>query len=384
MKKIAFFIMIIFSFTLIGCWDSVETEELGVVTLLGFKLTNNDIEVYVQELSNRGESASNQPSGVGKTPIYVYSASGETITEAIQKISANQHQKLYFSHTKVLIIDEDLASSEGIQPIIDFCERTLDIRISSYVLVSKHNVIDKIFNTNTTLKTDTGTLLEEKINNNTSILSFNTNNIKDIIESTDMIGSDTYTAGIDVSFTSLSKTSSANEFNIIDTAIFKGCKMVGWLDNEESIGLACVNKKTHGTIFTVQFKGKSVSLKTLRINSKVKPKIIDGKMQINISVNVESNVAESHVNTNLTDDKSLRTLEQLLSEKIKEEIISSIEESKTLKSDIFGFGNYIDMDFHSYWATIQYKWRKIYPDIKVNVTVNARIKNVGKVYKTLQ
>lgn len=382
MKKIAIVITVLFSFTLVGCWDSVETEELGIVSIMGFKLVNNEIEVTIEELSNKGQTSGIQTLG-SKTPFYVFSASGLTVSEALQKISANQHQKLYFAHTKVLIADEDFALSKGIQPIIDFCMRTPEMRLTMRLLVSKHGVLDKIFSIKN-FDIDLGTLLEEKMNNKTSISIYNIRNIEGIIELTNEPGNISHTSGIEVSSTTLNKTSATNEFNVTDTAIFNNCKLIGWLNDEESVGLACVSEKTSETIFTVQFKDKSVSLKTIKMNSKIKPQIIDGKMQINIITNVTSNVIESDGNCDFTDSNNIKMLEHLLSIKIKEEIIASIEESKKAKIDVFGFGNYINMYFHSYWDNVQNNWNSYYyPDIKVNITVNSIIKNVGKVFRTL-
>lgn len=382
MKKIAVIILILFTFTLTGCWDSVETEELGIVSIIGIKLVNNETQVTIEELSNKGQGIVSQAGSDGKTPYYIFSATAPTISEALEKISSSQHQKLYFAHTRVLVVDEEYANSKGISPIIDFCKRTIEMRFTAPLLVSKHDVIDKIFTQNNVYKTDAGTFLDEKIHNQNSVFINNVKNIEDITESTNNIGNIAYTAGIE-DFPSASESSSGNEFDISDTAVFKNCKLVGWLNKDQSIGLACINEKIKDTVLSIPYKDGSVSINIIKLSSKIKPKLIDDKIQFNIVSEVKSNITKSNVNIDFSDDNNIRTLEELINKKIKSEIISTIEESKGMNIDILGFNNYINMYFHSYWQGIEKQWiSDYYPNVKINITVNSVIKNLGKVYKT--
>ena len=164
MKKVIV-LLIIISFTFMGCWDSVETEELGVVRVLGIGINkNSDIRVVIQEIPHEKQtSGSGGSTGGGKSSFHLYSASGSTISEAIQNMSANEHHRLYFAHTKVIILDESLVSSKGIKPIIDFFERTPELRLSTWILISPMNQFDKILSKDVGIGIDTGSMLEETI-----------------------------------------------------------------------------------------------------------------------------------------------------------------------------------------------------------------------------
>lgn len=381
MKKIVSLLITIMCFTLVGCWDSVEPEKLGVVTLLGVQVSkNNNIKVTIQEVSLKNQSSMNQPSAsTPNRPFYVYSEEGSTISEAIQKISSSEHQKIYFAHTKVIILDEKLVESKGIQPVIDFCERTPEIRLRTRLLVSKNAQLDEVLNANTGLNIDTGSMLEETISNEKDISYLTVKDLNGFIELLTKSGSEAYTSGI-----SIVTTKSSNKLTIKDTAVFKNDKMIGWLKNEESRGLSFASGNVKGGLISIPFEDNILSLKILKVNSKIYPVINNGKMQINLNLDILSNIAENHSNSDFMNEDTIRKVQQLENEKIKNEITSAIDKSKSLNSDIFEFGSYFNMSYPKLWKNIKNNWNSYYPGLQVNINVNTTIKNIGKSYKTLE
>lgn len=382
MKKLSFLILFIFAFTLTGCWDSLETEELGVVTIIGIKLgnTKNEIEVDIQMLSNKGRlNASGVPSA-GTVEYYSYCANAYTINEALQKISAIQQLKLFLAHTKVIVVDEDFATTQGLDPVIDFCLRSSEMRITAKLLIAKHNNYKDIVGGKQSI--DTGNMLTEKINNENSTSLSNVKNIKDIVEMIDLPTEASYTAGIELVPRSYFNSTYENEFLVKDIAVFKKNKMVGWIDDGYNVGTAYINEKAKESVFNVEYLGNEVALKIVSIKNRIKPKYVNNKMEINIMSDVVCYIVESHTNTNYVNDDNRYKVNELIDKKIKNEILSAINESKKLQADIFQFGEFINMDFHTYWNKVENKWDFYYPDLKVNVSVNSIIKTAGKVYKT--
>lgn len=386
MRKVVFLLTIIMCFTLVGCWDSVETEKLGVVTLLGVQLTENgNIKVTIQEVSPKNEASGNQFSGdTPKRPFYVYFEEGSTISEVIQKISSSEHQKIYFAHTKVIILDEELVKSKGIQPVIDFYERTPEMRLKTWLLISKSGQLDKILTTTTEINTDTGSLLEETISNEKYNSYLTVKNLKDFIEMLNKSGSEAYTSGISISPRSSADKTSEAKFTIKDTAVFKNDKMIGWLKNEESRGLSFASGNVKGGFMSIPFEDNVLSLKILKVTSKVQPIIDNGKMQINLKLDVLSNISESHTKSNFMNEDTIKKIQQLQSKKIKDEITAAFDKSKSLNSDIFEFGNYFNMSYTQFWKKIKSNWDVYYPSLRVNIDVNTTIKNIGNNYKTLR
>ena len=378
-------LLIAIAFTLMGCWDSKETETLGIVTLMGVGLgDNDDIKVIIQEKPHEKQTAG-IGGAVSKTPFFVYTESGKTIFEALEKMATNEHHKLYFAHTNVILFDEELVSSKGIKSVLDFYERNPEIRLNTWLLISPKGQLDKVLSTDVGLNIDTGTILGETINNEKANSYINVGNISDTVELLNKSGSELFAAGISISPKSSGNSNgSANKkFSIRDTAVFKGEKMLGWLNTEEHRGLSWINGNFKGGVMVIPFENKALSLQIANMKSKIKPEISNGEMQININIEVASYIIESQNNFDFFDLETIKKVEKTQNEEIKKDITAVLNRSRELQSDFLGFGNYFDQRYPVLWKEIKNDWYSYYPDIEVNIYVNSTIKNTGKVYNSL-
>lgn len=385
MKKIIFISLILsFSLTLSGCWDSTETEKLGVVTAMGISLDkSNNFEIAVQEES--GSRSNGQNSNM--TPFNTYCESAPTISEALQKITSSQSHKVYLAHTKVIILSEELVSSKGLLPVIDFCERDPQVRFITKVLISKKGQFEKIFSTDMGVNTDTGTILDETIRNEKYNSLINANNLESFLELMNTSGNDTFTAGVNTSvkhslLNPSNITGSNMVLNVKDIAVFKGDKMAGWLTGEESRGLSWVYEDVKGGMMTIKLDKENVSLRILKASSSITPVIKNGKAEINISIKTVSNIFESQPDVDYMNPDIIKKVTILQGEKIEDEISEALNKSKVYDSDILGLGNQINMKYPLYWKNIEKDWySSYYPSLKVNIYVSSQIQNIGKNYK---
>lgn len=375
--------IIIMPFTMCGCWDSIETENLGIVTIMGIDTdSNNGIRVITQEIAgNRGSV-----SGGDKTPFHVYSESGATISEAIQKISVSQHQKVYFGHIKMIVLSEELVSNKGIMPVMDFFERSPKIRPTARILISESRQLDKILTTDMEFNKDTGTILEDSIKNKENLSHYIVNSLEEFIELLDTMGREPYTSGISIepkrlkSEAGTSKTTGKNVFNTDNTAIFKRDKMVGWFDSDESRGIAWVKGELRQNYMNIPFEDGNLAIKILKTKTHIQPVLDNGNINININIKIESNLAESQINTDFMHKSE--EIQSIQEERIKEEVAAAFEKSKSLKSDVFGLGNYINMSYPKLWSKIQNNWYSYYTHLKLNISVDSIIRNIETNYKT--
>lgn len=387
MKKVIV-LLIIVSFTFMGCWDSVETEELGLVKVIGLgKGKNDDVRVIIQEIPHEKRTTSNQgASGGGKNSFHLYSSTGTTISEAIQSMSASEHHKLYFAHTKVVVLDEALVSSKGIKPVIDFFERNPELRLSTWILIAPMKQFDEILTKNVGIGLDTGGILDETIHNKKEKSFLAISNLGSFIELFNKSGSEAYAAGVNTTAKdSLNETIKSNQkFYVRDTAVFKDDKMIGWLTEKEYKGFSWVNGYSKGAIINIPFGDEVISLRIVRVKSKLEPIIDDGKMKININVKILSNIEESQANYNFMNEDIIKKAEELQNQKIKSEIIAALEKSRRLGSDVFGIGNYFNMKYPGFWKKVESNWNSYYPEVNVNINVDSTIKNIGNIYKFLK
>lgn len=393
MKRLAALILI-FPMLLSGCWDLTEPEKLGLVTVVGVDLAgNNNIKVIIHEAKAQrqagiGSAGGGGGGGGGQTPFFVHMGTGSTIFEAVQVISSENNRRTFFAHTRAIVFSEELARSRGIKPIIDFFERNPEFRRNTWLLIAKNRQLDKILTINTTLGVNNGDILEDIIRNRQRNSLLAANRLGDFIELFEESGSDPYTAGVEAVEGNIvggtgsdgggtRESGKANDLKIADTAVFRGDKLAGWLEGRENRGLLWVKGKVKGGVLTTTYEGKELSLQILRMKSKVKPVITGGKMQINIRVDVETNVGESQADLDFSKKEVIEKIQQLQNEEVKKEIFMALDKSRNLGTDVFGFGRHFHASYPEYWKQIKDKWYDYYPNINVNIEVNSIIRHIG-------
>ncbi len=385
---------IILSMLLTGCWDIIEPEKLGLVTLIGLDSSDGRIRMVIHEMTQQKQSSDSQQGSTGSSSlIKLHESTAPTISEAIQKITLSDFRRTYFAHASAVIVSEELASSIGMDPIIDYFERNPDIRSTMWLLIAKKGQFNRIFNISTSIEpgADTGKIITGIIRNRPAI-SYTANTINDFLTLFWEKGSEPYTSGI--SLTEIpagkakqsedKKTDELNKYDLVieNTAVFKKDKLAGWMDNEESTGLLWATDNIKGGDLTVKYDDKDIVLRIVKSGSSIKPLIVDGKMAIDIHVNVTSAIAESQVNIDYEQNETINKLQKLQAEEIKRQILAALNKSRVLNSDVLGFGNYFFGKYPKYWKMVEAGWYDHYRDIDVNIDVDSKVNHIGLSRKT--
>lgn len=388
MKKIILSIIIVSSMLLAGCWDMIEPEKLGLVTIIGIDSSDGQIKVIVHELAQQKQSSSAQGSSGGGVLTKLHESTASTISEAIQMISASDFRRLYLSHARAVILSEELVSSEGVTSIIDFFERNLRIRITAWLLIAEKGQFNSIFSIGTNIEagTDTGKLIDGIITNRPTLF-FSANSLVDFLSLYWETGSEPYTSGISLIEIPVSKAkqeagekptvSNKYDLSIQNTAVFRKDKLVGWMNNEESSGLLWATGKIRWGELAIKLNGKDLVLRVEKTSSKIKPMIIGEKIVMKIDIAVTSDIAESQTNINFEHNEVINKVQNLVAEKIKKQIIAAFEKSKKLKSDVFGYGNYFYGKYPKYWEQIEASWYDYYQDIELDIKVKSKVDHIG-------
>ncbi len=143
--------LLLFSCT--GCWDRKELNQISVCTMIGFDrvVRNGKPLILMSVLSlklNAGLTAggagvgggiTNTPSSLG----VIDSAEGETAGDALRNMSLRSPRVIFLGHAEMVIVGEDLAR-DGIQQVIDFCDRNKDIRYQADVAVCQGSALEAL------------------------------------------------------------------------------------------------------------------------------------------------------------------------------------------------------------------------------------------------
>lgn len=351
MKNLKIIFVILICFCLTGCYNYRELNKLGITSAIGVSKKEQDICLSIEVLkTEKGNSETK------KEPEYtIFESCGKTVQDALRKTINESSKRLYANHMLLLIIDEKLAK-DGIKDIIDLFFRDPEARKQFLVLVSKTNV-DELLSTDTTLESINAISIYNRLEANKEYLG-NT-----VIATYSKLLSKYVNPNTEIAIPAIKKED--DKLLIDGTAIFKNDKLVGYLDDSESLYLNLILNNIDDTILTTDGK-QPISIEI----NKSKTKLTNSENTIDINLNLEGNIAEMNKEVDLTDPTSIKDIEEIFEKSLKEKIESTI--SKVMHeydTDIFGFKDYL------YKKNINKELNCF--DINVNVDITLRYKGNG-------
>jgi spore germination protein KC len=389
-KPFLIVLLILSIICLSGCWDSAELQDLSIIAGVGIDKGGDDNENKFRttvQIINPSQLAGGQQGGkIQASPVTTYSATGSTLTEALRKISHQAPSELFFPHIQIMLIGEEIAK-EGILELFDVIERDSHIRILFPILIVRGNSAENALKVNTPLIAIPAQKVLQSLNSSEKIWGEYPSTRADQILGKLRDGSVGIT-GIHIkgnvekgnSTTNVQQISQETRIEIKGLALLKDGKLEKWVDEDTARGLMWINNKMKRTIMSLdcQKKKDAVAVELARSDSNIKVKIKNEKPVIYIKVETEGALLETQCPMEIEKDKTIKELEGQLDKEIKEEIIKTINAAQEVKSDIFGFGKYINIEDKKHWKKIEKKWEdEIFPDTEFIVNVNAAIRRTG-------
>ncbi|KGR91318.1 spore gernimation protein GerC [Ureibacillus massiliensis 4400831 = CIP 108448 = CCUG 49529] len=392
MKKLIFIIpvSIVLMIILTGCWDRREVNDLAIAVALGIDKSEDKGYTVSAQILNPSEIASSSSGGGGSvydTPVTTYTTSGDIIFEALRKLTQQVPRRIYLAHIRLIVIGEDIAE-EGIYSVLDFLSRDPEMRTNFYIIVSKDSKAEDVLNLLTSIEKIPANKLFESLESSTEAWAA-TNKVK-LNELMDDIVNEgvepTLTAvkiigGGGRTLTNVQTISPSSVLDFDGMAAFRKNKLVGWLTEDESKGLNYIKGNVQNTIVDFDFEGDQVGIELLHSTAEIIPHV-QGNEPISIEVKLtgEANIAEVNTKLDLMTDNVFYELEEKTNEDIEGVITKAVNKAqKYYESDIFGFGEQINKKAPNVWEEIKDNWTEMFPDIKVKVSVDIKIRRVGTI-----
>lgn len=376
-----------------GCWDRRELNDLAVASALGIDKSKNGYLLTAQVI-NPSEVAPLASSG-RKTTVTILRASGETIFEALRKLTRQSSRKLYLSHLRVIVFSERVAK-EGLRKPLDFLSRDHEMRTDLYILIARGTRAENILKTLDP---------QENIPTNAMFLSLETSEksfaatvvkeIEDLITDIVSNGKDPAITGIKMTGRqeqgmsmeeNLKKVDAPVRLNLNGTAVFRDDKLVGWLNDSETKGYNYATGRVENTVGNIACPNHqgNMAIEVLRTDAKIKGKVKNGRPTVDIYIEAEANIGEIECDIDLMSQSTFTKLERMLDKQNKKLIGMAVEKAKEFRSDIFGFGDAIHRSDPKGWAQVKHRWHDRFPDTKVNVHVNFKLQRTGTITESFQ
>lgn len=360
-----------------GCWSYRGLNEITIVAGIAidkgeksrFKLSFEFIDISFGGKDQPPESK-------------IMESEGDTLFEAVRLAKLKVKNKLYFGHTQLLIISEELARKEDIGTFLDFIMRDGEARETMLLCISQDDSAQDIL-TASGIDENILSIKIQKILENDNEVSATTVDVAahDAFEVINSPGKDLALAAVR---TVDNDNESIPEVNGI--AVFKDRKLVGYLSPEDTkYYLFCMGKVQGGFYtFSSDDKGKddaTLEIAETQVSKSVKEK--DGAPVIEIRIQCIGFLGEFlHTGVELNLDK-VRELQELAAKQLQEDIEKLIKKVQSeYKADIFGFGCLVHRRNFSLWETIKNRWDSMFQDVEVNVKVEVTIANTASLAKS--
>ncbi len=376
LKKLMIILLICSLQLVSGCWNYREVNDVNIVTGLAIdydsKAKQYILSSEIIDFSVEG--------GHGE----VISIRGKTLFDAIRNMISKSGKKLYFGHAKVFIISEEVAE-KGLVPIMDLIYRDAELRSDMWLLVSDETAASDLLNVAITeLETVNSFHLEKNMKSQKYLSKTYTILQWRLVQ-------DIYAEGISpaIPLVRLSKRDGKLGTEVKGTAVFRGDKMVGVLDENETklflilkklnqLGLWIIEPK----IMEEQYK---VTLEMFNCDTNISVVPTDIGPKILVDIQSHTGIAEVGGTVDILEENAFKQLEKQSEMQIKQDTEDFIKRVQTeYKSDIFGFGKLIKKRMPKYWKEHKGDWNELFSSLPVEVTVDIIIRSSSLTYKPIK
>ena len=434
MKKInkLFLLSIIILTTLTGCYDYREINTLAIVSATEINKIGDEYQVSVQAINPQAPDKTTN----SQAPFIIYTGTGKTIQEAYRSITLSASRFMYSNHLDLLIINEKIAK-ENISDLIDYYIRNPGIRNEFYVLISKD---DNILSITTPIDEISSASIKESIENNykyygvssrttfSEFVNMNLNPNQEIVLPTIELIKDTPTEDKNIneskynnddvnankdkdnndnndknksnnsedknnksnqeenesdgtSNKNTEKTEVKDKYLLGGYAIFKNNKLVGYLNNKESINYNILTNNIKNTIITYECsKNKYLAVEITDSKSSIKTK----NNKVSININLKGNINESHCNIDITKNKNIKKISHEIEEKLNKEITNDILNVRdNYHTDIYKFKDIIYKHDYSYYQKIKKNYDEAYQNLDISVKTNIQLVEKGNILEVI-
>lgn len=382
--RIIFLVVIMLSILLTGCWDKVEINERAFVTAVGVDVPPNE-ETDKEEDEDINIEAGNRYlityilpniAALGKQgkgePIFVVSSKGMSGYETTRMLRTRVHQALFFSHMKIFVIGEDVAkNSDMLKETLDSIERNYAISRRTNVLVAKGTAKD-ILSVESQFEADVGIYLSRIFATAGATARFNPETLGELLED---LHSDKNALMPRV-------VAGEKDIKVAGSGVIKNYQLIGWLGEIENRSVMFLKDMIKSDVIIVATEEDNILIPYLITQSKTKKtvKTEDGKIKASFMIEMEGDLTQYKMDSpdDVLDDKFLKEVEGIIEKYQKTKILETVEKlQKEFKVDVIGVNDYLSKFEPDIWAEVEDEWETIFPDIDIEVQVDAKIRRIG-------
>ncbi|WP_276620986.1 Ger(x)C family spore germination protein [Syntrophomonas wolfei] len=366
-RRLLLFIVIFLLPSCSACWDIRELNNSAVCTGAGVELSREGKFIFSGQMV---KPSAPSESGTQTSTAVVLSASGSGVADAARRFMLSLSRFPEWSSISTFVIGEELAR-EDLALLVDFLLRNRNPRPTVNLVLSRGCTPEEVLSLPMPLSPYSGKGLETILDLQEKQLGiYVPTNVHEFIHKLT-------TAGIEPVVPQVSIEE--KKLFISGTAVFKGRRIVGSLNETESRGYRWMNARSfNGGIIDLgspQNPSELVSLEVKQFTGKTTPKLEQDQLKMKITIRAELVFYEKSNSGELLTLSWKEEMERLAAQKIKQEISACIKKSQLLGSDILGWGYILQKHEPQLWESFSANWDDFFPTIESDIEVETLIVN---------
>lgn len=386
MKRIAVFLCILNClFLLTGCWDRKELSDIKVVA--GMAIDKGEDAKYKVTVEALNAAELNTQSAAGNAPTVVEGIEGDSVSEITHLFNEYYAQFLIFSHMKVLVISEEIASA-GRLDFIDFLERSREIRDDFNIIIAKNGKAEDILKIAAHYRKASSLKIAPQLDHlledwggdpGMSIINF--------ISELNLEGKEPVLAAVrlkgdvekGMSMENIMKVTPDAIVVVDSLAIFNDGKLAGFLSLEDSRNYLWIRNDLKTTSLSIECKkGDFSAIRVTESQTEVTSKWKNDKPSIHVNIKAEGFIEGTQCYKSVEKLGTIAKYEQLVDKTFSKKIKDTITNvQRQYQADIFGFGETMRrQDFHSFMK-VKDNWDEEFAKADVKVDVKFVLRRSG-------
>src|SRR5690554_4734703 len=379
-----------------SCWDRREPEETAFVIAVGFDYdTKEDQYEVIAQIANPlglGSQGDGQGGGNEQEAFWTLTAQGQTPKEAMRNLAQESSRELFWAHITVVLFSEELAR-HGIGPVLEVFERDRQLRSIARPAVVEGDLAT-VLSANYPLE-DTGGrgLRRQMVTITFERALFPTKTLRELYTHATRAGREIFLGRVQLLQDGTEEEGgdgqnamTPNPVRLGGGAIFKGDRMLGWLDEGDTIGWNWIEGRVVRTVLTLknpQREGEFVFVEITESQTRVKPVKSGEGVQIQVWVKAEGRIEDTTSPLELTPG-DIQSLERRMAEEVRNDIRGVLNKAQALNADILGFGDAIHRKMPREWGELAESWDELFPMLEVKIDVEAHLRRAGLILDSLK
>lgn len=322
-----------------GCTGSRHLKDLFIVEGLGIDYYDNNLSVTLQGLKVNVSNASDTPLG---NMVVNTSASGTTVSNAINNIAKAVSKRAFFGHNKIIVLSKELAQND-IKNYIDYFLRSEDSRADVAICVSNEKAKFILESKENDANVPSENILF-LINNNEETGQSILVNENEFL----MLYEDKYS---DIYLPVIERKDDESTVKSAGIALFYDNRLAYITNDIETKGFVILNNKAKDVLIQISDeKFGKIDVKLSNIKCKKSASIVENKAYFNVEINADIILGEIEKGTqNKLSKKDNKRLCALVEKACNEMISETYNACIYAKSNALRIGKFIARDCPEYY-----------------------------------